>query len=115
MQTRMGAQKKEWRGMEMLLDKQVRASSPLMRYSYQNFERNLRDTVAVARASGARVIISTIATNLKDCAPFASLHREDNSENELCSWNELVREGTDLENARSYDEALKRYQSATQI
>ena len=113
--TRMSEQKKEWRGMEMFLDKQVRASSPLMKYSYENFERNLQDTVAVARASGARVIISTVATNLKDCAPFASLHREDISENELRSWNELVREGTDLENARSYDEALKRYQSATQI
>jgi len=113
--TRMSEQKKEWRGMEMFLDKQVRASSPLMKYSYENFERNLQDTVAVARASGARVIISTVATNLEDCAPFASLHREDISENELRSWNELVREGTDLENARSYDEALKRYQSATQI
>ena len=113
--TRMGEQKKEWRGMEMFLDKQVRASSPLMKYSYENFERNLQDTVAVARASGARVIISTVATNLKDCAPFASLHREDISAIELRSWNKLVREGADLENARSYDEALKRYQSATQI
>src|SRR5215472_8416236 len=113
--TRMGEQKKEWRGMEMFLDKQVRASSPLMRYSYENFERNLRDTVAIARASGARVIVSTVATNLKDCAPFASLHREDISENELRSWNNLVREGADLENARSYDEALTPYQSAVQI
>lgn len=113
--TRMGEQKKEWRGMEMFLDKQVRATSPLMKYSYENFERNLQDTVAAARASGARVIISTVATNLKNCAPFASLHREDISENELRSWNDLVREGTDLEKARSYDEALKRYQSALQI
>jgi tetratricopeptide (TPR) repeat protein len=113
--TRMGEQKKEWRGMEMFLDKRVRASSPLMKYSYENFERNLQDTVAVARASGARVIVSTVAINLKDCAPFASLHREDISENELRSWNALVREGSDLENAHSYDEALKRYQSALQI
>ena len=29
-----------------------------------------------AHASGARVIVSTIATNWKDCAPFASMHRE---------------------------------------
>jgi tetratricopeptide (TPR) repeat protein len=113
--TRMGEQKKEWRGMEMFLDKRVRASSPLMKYSYENLERNQQDTVAVARASGARVIVSTVAINLKDCAPFASLHREDISENELRSWNALVREGSDLEDAHSYDEALKRYQSALQI
>lgn len=113
--TRMGQRKKEWRGMEMFLDKQVRASSPLMKHSYENFERNLRDTVAVARASGARVIVSTVATNLKDCGPFASLHRENLSENELRSWNDFVRQGAELEEAHAYDEALRRYQSALQI
>ncbi len=74
--TRVGTQKREWGGMEMFLDKQVRENSPLMKYTYQNFEANLRDTVAVARSSGARVIVSTVATNLKDCGPFSSLHRE---------------------------------------
>src|ERR1039457_221942 len=69
--TKVGTQKKEWRGMEMFLDKQVRESSPLMQYSYANFEQNLRDTVAVAHNSGTRVIISTVATNLKDCGPFS--------------------------------------------
>jgi tetratricopeptide (TPR) repeat protein len=113
--TQAGEQKKEWRGMEMFLDKQVRASSPLMQYSYSNFERNLRDTVVAARVSGARVIVSTVATNLKDCAPFASLHREGLSEEGLRSWTALVQQGADLENARSYDEALQRYHSALQI
>src|ERR1700687_6504201 len=59
--TKIGTQKREWGGMEMFLDKQVPASSPLMRSVYGNFERNLRDTVAAARASGARVIVSTVA------------------------------------------------------
>jgi tetratricopeptide (TPR) repeat protein len=113
--TQVGEQKKEWRGMEMFLDKQVRASSPLMKYSYENFERNLRDTVAAARASGARVIVSTVATNLKDCAPFASLHREGLGEDALRSWAQLVQQGAALEGARSYDEALQRYQAALQI
>src|SRR5271166_6655478 len=63
--TKLGTQKKEWRGMQMFLDKQVPASSPLMKHTYANFERNLRDTIAVARASGARVIVATVATNLK--------------------------------------------------
>jgi tetratricopeptide (TPR) repeat protein len=113
--TKVGTQKKEWGGMEMFLDKQVRESSPLMKDSYANFERNLRDTVAVARGSGARVIISTVATNLKDCGPFSSLHREDLGQDELRSWTELVQQGADLESARSYAEALKAYQAATKI
>jgi len=113
--TKLGAQKKEWGGMEMFLDKQVPADSPLMKYTYANFEANLRDTIAVARAAGARVIVSTVATNLKDCAPFASMHREGLSPEDLRSWNALMQQGTELENARSYDEALKVYQAADKI
>ena len=113
--TKLGAQKKEWGGMEMFLDKQVAATSPLMKYAYANFEANLRDTVAVARASGARVIVSTVATNLKDCAPFASMHREGLSSDDLRSWNALMQQGTEFEGRRSYDEALTAYQAAEKI
>ena len=113
--TKLGAQKKEWGGMEMFLDKQVPASSPLMKYAYSNFEANLRETVAAARASGARVIVSTVATNLKDCAPFASMHREKLSPEDLQSWTALMQQGVDLEAARSYADALKAYQAAAKI
>lgn len=99
----------------MFLDKQVPASSPLMKYSYANFEQNLRDTVEVARASGARVIVSTVATNLKDCAPFASMHREGLGQEELRSWTALVQQGAAKEDARSYSEALQPYLAATKI
>jgi tetratricopeptide (TPR) repeat protein len=113
--TKVGTQKKEWGGMEMFLDKQVRESSPLMKYAYANFEQNLRDTVAVARSSGARVIVSTIATNLRDCGPFSSLHREDIRPDELRSWTALVQQGAALERERSYAEALMAYQAAARI
>lgn len=113
--TKIGAQKKEWGGMEMFLDKQVPASSPLMKYVYDNFDQNLRETVKVARESGARVIVSTIATNVKDCAPFASLHREELAADDLKAWNVLVEQGRDFESARSFDEALKAYRAAAKI
>lgn len=106
---KVGTQKKEWRGMEMFLDRQVPASSPLMKYAYANFEANLHDTVEVARDSGARVIVSTVATNLKDCAPFASMHRERLTQEELRSWASLVQQGSELENARAYSDALQAY------
>ena len=113
--TKVGTQKREWGGMEMFLDKQVPARSPLMKHVYENFESNLRDTIAIARRSGARVIVATIATNLKDCAPFASLHREDLGQDALRSWSALVQQGSDFESARSYAEALKTYLSAAAI
>jgi tetratricopeptide (TPR) repeat protein len=113
--TKVGAQKKEWGGMAMFMDKQVPASSPLMTDVYRNFETNLRDTIVIARSSGARVIVSTIATNLKDCAPFASAHRAGLTPDALRSWTALVQQGADLENARLYADALKVYQSAASI
>jgi tetratricopeptide (TPR) repeat protein len=113
--TKLGTQKKEWGGMEMFLDKQVPASSPLMKHAYSNFEANLRDTVTVARASGARVIVSTVATNLKDCAPFASMHRDALTQEELRLWTALVEQGSELENARSFADAIKAYQAAAKV
>ena len=105
----------QWRGMEMFLDRQVRADSPQMRQVYENFAANVRAMIAVARRSGAQVLISTVATNLKDCAPFASLHREGIREDELRSWEGLVQRGANLESTGSYAEALKLYLSAAEI
>ena len=113
--TKVGTQKKTWQGMEMFLDKQVRANSPLMQQVYANYERNLRDTVAVARAAGAQVIVATAATNLEDCAPFASLHRDGIKPEEVNEWSSLVQRGSDLEAARSFSEALELYRSAARI
>ncbi|HKU28782.1 MAG TPA: hypothetical protein VJQ54_25145, partial [Candidatus Sulfotelmatobacter sp.] len=113
--TKLGTQKKAWQGMEMFLDKQVRANSPMMKYAYANFERNLRDTIAVAGNSGAQVIIATAATNLEDCAPFASLHREGLGDKELSDWQLLMQRGSELETAGSFREALNVYLSASKI
>ena len=113
--TKLGTQKREWGGMEMFLDKQVADRSPLMTHVYKNFESNLRDTIAIAQTSGARVIVATVATNLKDCAPFASAHRENLSPKDLRSWSALVKQGSDLEIGRSYGEALQAYLAAAKI
>jgi tetratricopeptide (TPR) repeat protein len=110
-----GGNNAEWRGMEMFLDRQVRADSPQMRPVYENFAANLRDIGAVARRSGSHVLISTVATNLRDCAPFASLHREGIRKDELNSWEGLDQRGAALEDAGSYSEALKPYLAASDI
>jgi tetratricopeptide (TPR) repeat protein len=113
--TRIGAQRKEWGGMEMFMENRVPAASPLMQHVYSNFEQNLRDTITAARASGARVIVSTVATNLKDCAPFASMHREGLSQDQLRAWSSLVQQGAEFEATRNFPEALKSYLEASRI
>jgi tetratricopeptide (TPR) repeat protein len=113
--TQLGSQKQQWGGMEMFMDKQVAASSPLMKYVYANFDSNLRDTISAARDAGARVIVSTVATNLKDCAPFASQHRAGLSQDDLRKWTSLVDEGSRQESAGDYAAALQLYRQASSI
>ena len=112
--TRLGTKKREWHGMEMFMDQQVPANSPLMTQAYANYDRNLRDTIAVAQAAGAKVIVSTVATNVKDCAPFASMHRKNLHPDELRQWSGLMQRGSDVE-ATNWVEALEAYQAAAAI
>jgi len=113
--TKLGTQKQEWRGMEMFLDRQVPASSPLMKYVYANYEQNLRDTIAVGRKAGAKVIVATVATNLKDCAPFGSIHKDGLKQDELKSWSAMVQQGDEQYAAGNPAEGLKQYLAAAQI
>lgn len=113
--SKLGTQKRTWQGMEMFLDKQIRANSPLMQQVYANYERNLRDTIEVGRAAGTQVIVATAATNLEDCAPFASLHSEGIKPEQLSQWSLLVQRGNERESARSFSEALELYRSAAKI
>lgn len=110
-----GQKPAQWRGMEMFMDQQVRADSPQLQAAYDNFGGNLRDIIAVARKAGAQVLLSTIATNVKDCAPFASLHREGIRQEELEQWDALVQKGEASEQAGRLAEALKAYVAAAEI
>ena len=112
--TKLGTKKREWHGMEMFLDQQVPLNSPLMPQAYANYEVNLRETIRVAQSAGANVIVSTVATNLKDCAPFASLFRKNLSAEEKRNWFALIAEGQ-LNSANAPAEAMRRYQQAAAI
>jgi len=113
--TETGRPRTEWRGMEMFLDKQVRADSPRMEPAYRNFASNLKEIARIAIASGAHVLLSNVAINLRDSAPFASLHRVGLDSDNLQSWSSLVQRGSTLENTGAFAEALMLYTSAAKI
>jgi len=113
--TESGKPPGDWRGMEMFLNKQVRADSARMPRTYNNFERNLREIARIGSDAGAQVLLSTVATNLRDCAPFASLHRLNLTPDLLRTWTDLVHRGEALELTGSYSEALKLYLDASRI
>jgi tetratricopeptide (TPR) repeat protein len=65
----------EWAGMAMFVHQHVRADDPRMGVVYSHFQRNLSDMIAVGQRKGVGIVISTVAVNLKDCAPFASSYK----------------------------------------
>jgi len=79
----------EWRGMKMFLDQQVRAEDRRMAGVYERFQQNLADIIRTGQQGGAGIVVSTVAVNLRDCAPFSSLHRSDLAATDLKKWEQL--------------------------
>ena len=110
-----GSQVAEWEGMEMFLQQQVRADDPKMKRVYAHFQRNLEDLVALAGASGAQILLSTVPSNLKDCPPFASMHKPGLSQTQRAEWQQLFEAGNKLVAEQKFTEALAPFQSAARI
>jgi tetratricopeptide (TPR) repeat protein len=62
-----------WGGLQMFLGNQLAPDDPRKTVVYKNFERNLQDILRAGRQSGAAMVLNTVAVNLKDCPPFASV------------------------------------------
>ena len=104
-----------WEGMEMFLKQKVAQDDPRMARVYQHFEANLRDIIRVGQSSGARVLVSSIVCNVKDCAPFASQHRPGFGEPQRADWDRLFQDGAAAEQAGNAAAALVNYQKAAKI
>lgn len=87
---RRGGEGETWRGMEMFLEQRIAASSPGLEGVYGHLRVNLTDLVTASREAGAQVLLSTVAVNLRDQPPFASLHRPDLKESERQRFEEWL-------------------------
>jgi tetratricopeptide (TPR) repeat protein len=104
-----------WHGMEMFLERQLRRSDAALERTYRTFERNLEDTCRAAYRAGVPLVLSTIAVNLRNCGPFASLHKSALSAAELADWEALFRAGAALEAEGRCAEAVAPLQEAAQL
>ncbi|MDG2381893.1 MAG: tetratricopeptide repeat protein [Pirellulaceae bacterium] len=104
-----------WRGMEMFLDYLLRHNAQSLERVYNNFNHNLNAIIKTAKSSGTPIVISSIVTNLRDCAPFASLHRETLTDEELAEWEKNFEEGCTAQDLGQFSDALEAYQRAMEI
>ena len=104
-----------WGGMEMFLDNRVPADDPRLTPLYGHFRQNLQDVCTAGNDAGADVILCTVASNLTDCPPFASAHRDDLSEAQLADWDAAVGAGIERDQGGDAQAAIDHYLSAAQI
>lgn len=104
-----------WEGMEMFLNQQVSLDDPRLSRVQDHFEANLRDIVRYGQRAGAKVLVSSVAVNLKDCAPFASRHRKGLTEADTTRWNSEVGAGDVLEKEGKPAAALEAYERAAKV
>jgi tetratricopeptide (TPR) repeat protein len=67
----------DWEGMQMFLDREVAADDPRLERVYRQFAENLSVICQAAMRAGARVLLCTVAVNLKDCPPFSTTGQVD--------------------------------------
>jgi tetratricopeptide (TPR) repeat protein len=101
--------------MMMFLGHQVTAEDPHLKTVYHHFERNLADIFKAGREHNVGIVVSTVAVDLRDCAPFASAHRPDLSEADRAKWDELYQSGIQAQNGGNLQTALARFQQALKI
>jgi tetratricopeptide (TPR) repeat protein len=105
----------EWTGMELMSGQSVRRDSQSNRRVHQSFESNLRDILSTAAQAGVPVVLCTVASNEKDCAPFASLHRVGLTAEESKKWEILYEAGTNAQASGDLTNAVEQYRAAGSI
>jgi tetratricopeptide (TPR) repeat protein len=110
-----GTPGKKWQGMESFLADRIAADDPKLPDCYRHFHDNLSDIVETARRSGAGVILCTVPTNLRSCAPFGSQHKAGLTTDQVAQWEQAFQEGRGLERAKDFAGALAAYEKAGQI
>lgn len=106
---------KIWGGNRMFMENLIRATNPDLQIVYQHYQRNLEDIGRIARKSGAKIIFSTVGSNLKDCPPFASLYQPDMTESDEKKWNDIYQQAIACETAGKYTDAVRHYLAAAEI
>lgn len=102
----------EWEGMEMFLQQQVPRDDPRMAKVYAHFRENLNDIVRRGQGAGAKVILSTVAVNLRDCPPFASQPVVLGDAQAQAAFAQWMKAGEAAENRGAFREAAAAFRQA---
>jgi tetratricopeptide (TPR) repeat protein len=104
-----------WGGMGMFMHNQVAPDSPRKETVYRSFQGNLDDIVRLGVKSGAKVLLNTVAVNLKDCPPFASMTGSHLSAADRAQLDTLYTNGMQAAAHKEFAKAAEFFERAAQL
>jgi tetratricopeptide (TPR) repeat protein len=112
---REASRRPEEQDMNFFRARRIALDDPRRQRVYRHFSANLDEICAITAATGAKVLLSTVAVNLKDFPPIASVHRLDLTEADLKEWETAYERGTAAEIAGEWNRALEAYRAAARL
>ncbi|MDH7503109.1 MAG: hypothetical protein QHJ82_10445 [Verrucomicrobiota bacterium] len=100
---------------ELLLSRPVVDTDPVLQRIYANFENNLHAIVRLGLHARARIILTTMVSNLKDCAPFIEGEPPPLPPEKLAVWQTCFDEGTRSLEEGNTQIALARFKQASTL
>ncbi|MCX8109159.1 MAG: tetratricopeptide repeat protein, partial [Verrucomicrobiae bacterium] len=100
---------------EMLLSRPVKQNDQVLERIYWNFHQNLRSIVEMGIRARARIVINTLVSNLKDCAPFMEGDSPIAVGEEKERWQREFLDGVRLLERGLPQEALIRFENAARL
>ncbi len=104
-----------WNGMATFARSEMRSDDSRLERIQAHFRENLQDICAAGTDGGIPVIVCTIPVNLKDSAPFGSLHAPDLSKEQTAAWENAFKDGVALETEKKFAPAIRCYETAGAI
>jgi tetratricopeptide (TPR) repeat protein len=101
-----------WGGMQMFLGNQLAPDDPRRETVYRNFQHNLQDILRAGLDSGAKIILNTVAVNLKDCPPFASVKNSRLSSDDQARFDAQLTEAQQWQVESNFTAATELFKSA---
>ncbi len=110
-----GRSRSGWGGMEMFLQNRVPPGAKSKQVVYHSFQANLADMVDAGRAAGAKVMLSSVAINLRDCPPFASLGRTNFPPAEQAAWQQALQTAATAQTNHDFAAAARALTDAVKL
>jgi tetratricopeptide (TPR) repeat protein len=104
-----------WSGLEMFSNTRTISTDPRLQTIYKHFQQNLNDILSSAERAGVQTILCSVASNLQDCPPFASVHSPGLSNPQLAHWQQWQKKGIACWGTNNWTEALEAFQNAASL